>query len=84
MLSLMTLNVFDCREKLPEVEKIVLVITKTKKGVVSWNRAYIDAQGFWHGSGSMSCVIGWAEVPEAAINIAAEFAEDEKDNGYCE
>ena len=75
MLSLITLCVFDVREKLPEVDKIVLTITKTKKGVVSWNRAYRDTQGFWHGSGSMSCVIGWAEVPEVAINIAAEFAE---------
>lgn len=80
MLALMTLEVFDCREKLPKVDKIVLVITKTKKGVVSWNRAYRDKQGFWHGSGSMSGVIGWAEVPKVTINIAADFAEEGEEN----
>ena len=34
----------------------------TKSGVRNWNRAYLDENGFWHGSGSMSGVVAWMPV----------------------
>lgn len=47
-------------EELPEHENVCIVITKTKAGVFGWNRAYYS-NGYWHGSGSMSGVMAWAE-----------------------
>ena len=50
-------------ERLPEDDSMVLVTCQTKKGIRSVNRAYCDG-AFWHGSGSMSCVIAWRPLPE--------------------
>ncbi len=49
--------------RLPEENEMVLVTAKTKKGVSSVNRAYMDERGFWHGSGSMANVTAWMELP---------------------
>lgn len=46
-------------EKLPPVGEMVAVTCVTKKGIRNWNRAFVDATGFWHGSGSMSGVVAW-------------------------
>ena len=48
------MNWIDVNERLPEVNEKVIVCTQTKKGVKSINLAYIDADGWWHGMGSMS------------------------------
>ena len=53
-----------CEERLPKEDKLVLVTTETKKGLRSVNRAYLDKSGFWHGAGSMACVIAWQPLPE--------------------
>lgn len=50
-------------EGLPEDGQMKLVTCKTQKGIYSVNRAYYDGE-FWHGSGSMSGVIAWMEMPE--------------------
>lgn len=50
-------------ERLPEDERMVLVTCQTKKGIRSTNRAYYDGT-FWHGSGSMSSVTAWQNLPE--------------------
>lgn len=52
-------------ERLPEnSDELVLVTCKSKKGMLSVNRAYCDTSGFWHGSGSMSGVVAWMPLPE--------------------
>ena len=48
---------------LPEDESMKLVSCVSKKGVKSINRAYYDGDGFWHGSGSMSGVKAWMDLP---------------------
>lgn len=53
-------------ERLPEPEVMVLVTTKTVKGVRSVNRAYY-MDGFWHGSGSMANVTAWMQLPEPYV-----------------
>ncbi|MDI9473099.1 MAG: DUF551 domain-containing protein [Bacillota bacterium] len=58
------MNWIDVNERLPEVNEKVIVCTQTKKGVKSINLAYIDADGWWHGMGSMSGVIAWMPLPE--------------------
>lgn len=50
-------------ERLPDEEKIVLVVTKTKNGVRNINRAY-HSNGTWHGSGSMAGVTHWMRMPD--------------------
>ena len=50
-------------ESVPEDERMVLVTCQTKKGIRSTNRAYYDGT-FWHGSGSMSSVTAWQNLPE--------------------
>ena len=50
-------------ERLPKDERMVLVTCQTKKGIRSTNRAYYDGT-FWHGSGSMSSVTAWQNLPE--------------------
>ena len=52
-----------CSKEMPKDEEIVLVTCATKKGVRNVNRAYY-ADGFWHGSGSMSQVVAWMPLPE--------------------
>lgn len=47
---------------LPLVDEVVAVTCLRKDGVRNWNRAYRDANGFWHGSGSMSNVIAWKPI----------------------
>lgn len=49
---------------LPEPGEMVLVSCQAKNGRSSVNRAYMDDQGFWHGSGSMSGVVAWQRLPE--------------------
>lgn len=46
----------------PDDDTLKLVTCRTKQGMLSVNRAYYDGQ-FWHGSGSMSGVIAWADMP---------------------
>lgn len=48
---------------LPEEDVVVLVSCRTQKGVNNVNRAYY-ADGFWHGSGSMSGVKAWMPMPK--------------------
>lgn len=50
-------------ERLPDQDDMVLVTCRTKKGMLSVNRAYLS-NGFWHGSGTMSGVIAWMPLPE--------------------
>ena len=50
-------------DRLPEDEGMKLVSCRTKKGINSVNRAYY-MNGTWHGSGSMSGVTAWMELPE--------------------
>ena len=50
-------------ERLPEDEEMKLVTCRTKKGILNVNRAYY-MDGAWHGSGTMSGVIAWMELPE--------------------
>ena len=62
------LHFYSPEEKLPDDEELKIVICKTQKGFVSWNRAYYSSIGFWHGSGSMSNVIAWASFsPEWVV-----------------
>lgn len=50
-------------EGLPKDDKIMLVTCQTKKGLKNINRAYYDKDSkSWHGSGSMSGVIAWADI----------------------
>lgn len=53
-------------ECLPCDSDLKVVICRTQKGVLSWNRAYYS-RGSWHGSGSMSGVIAWASLDVTAI-----------------
>ncbi len=48
---------------LPHPFEIVLVTCVNKKGQSDVNRAYRDTKGYWHGSGSMACVIAWMPRP---------------------
>lgn len=50
-------------ERLPEDDSLKLVSCCTKKGFKSVNRAYYW-RGAWHGSGSMSGVEAWMDLPE--------------------
>jgi len=47
---------------LPEVDVQVAVTTKPKKGDRNWNKAYVDKDGFWHGSGTHAEVIAWRPI----------------------
>ena len=49
--------------ELPADDTLMLVTCRTKKGVLSVNRAYYS-NGVWHGSGSMAGVIAWMPLPE--------------------
>ena len=49
-------------ERMPENDEIVAIRCVTKKGAVSWNRAYWDGN-FWHGSGSFAGVTHWMAIP---------------------
>lgn len=52
-----------CNERLPDPDVLVLVTCQPKKGPANVNRAYY-ADGYWHGSGSMSGVVAWMPLPE--------------------
>lgn len=52
-----------CDKRLPQDDAMMLVTCRTKRGVLSVNRAYYS-NGCWHGSGSMAGVIAWMELPE--------------------
>lgn len=56
-------NWIPVTEKLPDDEEMKLVTCKTQKGFRSVNRAYYS-NGSWHGSGSMSGVTAWMDLPE--------------------
>lgn len=49
--------------ELPSDDRMVLVTAQPKKGEPNVNRAYYF-RGAWHGSGSMSGVTAWMEMPE--------------------
>lgn len=59
----MTGNWISIKEKLPEDNEVKLVTCQPKKGAANVNRAYYS-NGMWHGSGSMSGVVAWMEMPE--------------------
>lgn len=48
----------------PEDEEKKIVVCRTKKGVITYNQAWRDEKGCWHGSGSMSNVIGYMPFPK--------------------
>lgn len=52
-----------CSERTPETDEVMLVTAQPKKGAPNVNRAYY-MNGHWHGSGSMSNVVAWMEMPE--------------------
>lgn len=53
----------ETSERLPDNDDIMLVTCEKKTGERSLNRAYYMASNkSWHGSGSMSNVIAWADV----------------------
>ena len=53
----------ETSERLPENDDIMLVTCEKKTGERSLNRAYyMKSNKSWHGSGSMSNVIAWADV----------------------
>lgn len=62
-----TLEWFKFPENEPTDEDLKLVLTKTKAGVYGWNRAYYDGT-YWHGSGSMSGVLAWADLKFEVVN----------------
>lgn len=49
-------------ESLPPMGEYVAVTCQLKNGGQTWNRAYIDPLGYWHGCGTMSKVIAWMPV----------------------
>ena len=51
---------------LPADTELKIVICRTQKGMIGWNRAYYD-NGRWNGSGSMSGVIAWADFNAADV-----------------
>jgi hypothetical protein len=53
---------FSVKDVLPTDDEKKLVITQTQKGVRGFNLAYYDNVG-WHGMGSMSNVLYWANLP---------------------
>ena len=55
------------KKELPITDEMVLVTCVTKAGMRSVNRAYVDENGFWHGSGSMSRVVAWMDMPEPYV-----------------
>lgn len=56
---------FSVEDVLPTDDERKLVITQTQKGIRSFNLAYHSDRG-WHGMGSMSSVIFWANLPNIA------------------
>lgn len=62
----------ETSERLPDDDDTKLVTCETKQGRRCLNRAYYCASTKrWHGSGSMSKVIAWADVkPFKAIEEA--------------
>lgn len=56
---------FSVNDALPTDDEKKLVITQTQKGIRSFNLAYYSDMG-WHGMGSMSGVIFWADLPDIA------------------
>lgn len=69
------LHFYEPSEKLPTDEELKIVICKTQKGFLSWNRAYYDKSGYWHGSGSMSNVIAWASFSPGWVTGSESFPE---------
>ena len=65
-IAIESLEVFEwvpVTERLPEDEEMKLVTCRTKKGILNVNRAYYMDEA-WHGSGTMSGVVAWMELPE--------------------
>ena len=48
-------------DRMPENDDIMAIRCVTKKGAVTWNRAWYDGQ-FWHGSGSFAEVTHWMPI----------------------
>lgn len=55
-------------ERVPDDEEFKLVTCVTKKGVRNVNRAYYSGK-YWHGSGSMSGVVAWMDMPEPYTEV---------------
>ena len=50
-------------DRMPDDDDPKAVTCENKKGERIWNRAWWDeANGEWHGQGSMSNIIAWADV----------------------
>ena len=69
-------NWIPVKDKLPDNDDMKLVTCKTKTGIYNVNRAYFSS-GFWHGSGSMSGVIAWMDLPEPYKEDTSMFDADE-------
>ena len=64
-----SLEWFKYPDNEPTDDTLKLVITKTKAGTYGWNRAWYDGK-YWHGSGSMSGVLAWADLNLEVIDEA--------------
>lgn len=63
------LHFYSPAERVPNDMSLKIVVCRTKKGILTWNRAYYDGR-FWVGSGSMSGVIAWASFsPEWVVGV---------------
>ena len=65
------------KEELPKDEEIKIVITESKSGRITWNRAWFDGQ-FWHGSGSMAGVTFWGSLDPADCERTLRFQTRER------
>lgn len=57
------LNWVPINEAKPVPNTMILVSTKTMRGIAEVNRAYMDEGGVFHGMGSMSEVTAWSPLP---------------------
>lgn len=58
------------KEQMPENDEIMAVRCVTKKGVVTWNRAWYDKESdVWHGSGSFADVTHWMPIRTELTNV---------------
>jgi len=49
-------------EALPETGVQVIVTTKAKRGTRNVNKAWVDDNGLWHGTGTFAEVVAWRKI----------------------
>ena len=64
---------------LPEVGEQVIVTTAPKRGPKNRaiNRAWVDDQGFWHGSGTFAQVVAWRKIDPWMGDVKRERNKEE-------